>query len=431
MKKSTFKAAFLAFQFLFLACTHEDNLQLESVPETDGINVRVEPVTLNTIPEITTAITIASGKKALAWSREEKGDSKFWINPEDILKALDSAGNASYALQINVDDPLPNVFYNLVVTQREDGQPIAPFVVEYVFETGDVFTYALDDEKEFDGLISIYSLSDFAPIGGLNARAGDAPPCFKDISPKRYTRSNNRNTGGSRGGNGGGSSSVGAPSKGPSISYGRTHISISYSPRSKGSVSVGVGRFHMPKRKPTKSHQKNGNLEGRGEPSNCPEGTVVLPVNPKREIPPSCKSFNYSQGINNTQTAAVKNISFKVAYYNQTTGDYRTSEVLFTQPIYFTIPRYHATAGNLTGGRGAELSAKALLSAHSRATAYFLATHGSSSQVRSKLWEYIRDEFRNGSYINGGSASFTPPVSTFNGSVTNYVTTTFFTDRCN
>ncbi len=102
----------------------------------------------------------------------------------------------------------------------------------------------------------------------------------------------------------------------------------------------------------------------------------------------------------------------------------------WTRPIYFTIPRFHTVKGNLTIGRGANLSAKALLNAHSRATAYFLATDGSDSQVRSKLWEYIRDEFRNGSNLNGGIASFTPPLGGFNGPITNYVTTTFFTDSC-
>ena len=148
------------------------------------------------------------------------------------------------------------------------------------------------------------------------------------------------------------------------------------------------------------------------------------------ELPPSCKSFKYQQGLENTQTAAVRNVSFRVRYIDPNTGNTLSSDVEFTQPIYFTIPRFHATEGNLTTGRGAELSAKALLSAHSRATGYFLATEATESQVRARLWEYIREEFSNGSYMTGGNASFTPPLGGFNGPITDYVTTTFFMDNC-
>ena len=147
------------------------------------------------------------------------------------------------------------------------------------------------------------------------------------------------------------------------------------------------------------------------------------------EIPPSCKSFDYQQGVGNTQTAAVKNISFRVRYTDLAGVDH-ASDVVFNQPIYFTIPRFHSTEGNLTNGRGAKLSARALLSAHSRATAYFLATNASESQVRAKLWEYIRDEFRNGSHITGGYASFDPPLEGFNGPIKNYVTSLWFEDNC-
>ncbi|CAM1360083.1 exported hypothetical protein [Tenacibaculum litoreum] len=145
--------------------------------------------------------------------------------------------------------------------------------------------------------------------------------------------------------------------------------------------------------------------------------------------PPSCKSFNYSQvGTTNTQTAGVKGITFRIKYKDPY-GTWHNRDILFSQPIYFTTPRFSdVNGGNLANGRGAELSADALQQAHRRAVAYFLATDATESQVRAKIWEYLRDEMRNGEVI-GGSASFTPPLG-FTGIVTKYRTSTWFSDNC-
>lgn len=64
-----------------------------------------------------------------------------------------------------------------------------------------------------------------------------------------------------------------------------------------------------------------------------------------------------------------------------------------------------------------------------RTKVYFYATNASSSQVQAKLWEYIRDEMANGTYITGGRASFMPP-SGFNGSINDYESYWFLEDDC-
>jgi hypothetical protein len=185
---------------------------------------------------------------------------------------------------------------------------------------------------------------------------------------------------------------------------------------------------------------------GGGSSNNNQNARIEVPVTPEgidpeefkkflkdlesKEVPPSCKSFNYQQlNLLNVQVAAVQNMSFRIKYKDPF-GNWHSSDVLFSQPVYFTIPRFSpANGGNLTTGRGANLSADALLRAHYRAKAYFIATDGNDSQVRAKIWEYIRDEMSNGT-LKGGSASFTPPLG-FNGNISQYQTTTIFGDNCN
>ena len=148
----------------------------------------------------------------------------------------------------------------------------------------------------------------------------------------------------------------------------------------------------------------------------------------EEEVPPSCKSFNYKQiGSTNLQASGVKDVTFRIRYKDPY-GNWNNRDFLF-QTIYFTTPRFsEANGGNLTNGRGAELTADALQHAHRRAVAYFLATNGTESQVRTKLWEYIRDEMYNG-IVRGGSASFTPPLG-FTGTITRYRTSAWFNDDC-
>ena len=147
-------------------------------------------------------------------------------------------------------------------------------------------------------------------------------------------------------------------------------------------------------------------------------------------IPPSCESFEYTNVNSNWQAAATKNIVALIGYYDAATGEFNTANILFAQPIYFEAPKYsEANGGYISPGRAAELTSKAVFLAIRRAKAYFLATNASESQVRAKLWEYIRDEMANGTYIVGGRASFTPPYG-FTGNIIDYQSYWFFEDNC-
>lgn len=120
-----------------------------------------------------------------------------------------------------------------------------------------------------------------------------------------------------------------------------------------------------------------------------------------------------------------------IGYYDLATGEFNTVPVLFTQPIYFEMPiNSTSNGGYLSPGRAAELTALAIATAISRAKYYFLSTNASSSQVRAKLWEYIRDEMTNGTHITGGKASFTPPLG-FKGEIKDFEAYWFLPDNCN
>lgn len=88
-----------------------------------------------------------------------------------------------------------------------------------------------------------------------------------------------------------------------------------------------------------------------------------------------------------------------------------------------------ANDGYISPGRAAELTALALKTAIERAKYYFLSTSASSSQVQSKLWEYLRDEMNNVAHIVGGKASFTPPYG-FTGQIKDYKSYWFLPDNC-
>lgn len=427
-----FAATSIFVSSVLFSCDKEENQLLDPVQNAEASNVIVEQVDFNAIPELSKALTESSGKSVLPSSYSGKEGSSFWIDESDVLKLKDSVENESYSIVIHSDDPSPTKLYNLVVTKRTEGDPIAPFVVEYNFEGGDMSSFAEDYEKHFEGTLNIYALNEFAKITGLNAKDDDPVICFRDVGVRDNVPADN-STPSPPGNPGGGSPSAEPrnPSR-PSAIVTRTHISVNNNFRSTG-VSVGIGTFYMSRPMMTNEDQdQKAHITGKKIPNDCPEGWVSIPINEvKEDLPPSCKSFKFSQDSNGlTQTAAVKNVSFRVRFVDPATGKTKTSDVVFRQPIYFSTPRFHSEYGNLTTGEGANRAAKALLSAHSRATAYFLATEATESQVRARLWEYIRDEMRNGAYMSGGSASFTPPLGGFQGTVNQYQTTVFFLDDC-
>lgn len=431
----------LVFIFLFsLSCDHAEDSFINEAEKTSEQNSS-HPVTfLNAadVPNVMDRISLTSKRSKSQLSGRE-GSFGYVLDMEHIVGVTDSVGNKTYAFRMYLENGNENAFYNLLVTERANGEEMPIAVLEYNMEPQYFEDRAngIAREGDYQRHILYYAFSDFLQIGSAGK---NTPTRHKPNNPCGEVSGDINGTGGgnapSAPGGGDGPQTGTSPGTSNSVSGARAggYGSVSGSattPRqgSRGVVEVGDGCFcekHAPKQEG--DSQKGSGLAGKDD--DCPKGELVIPVNEEEEAPPSCKSFKYHQGLGNTQTAAVKNVSFRVRYFDPRTGKYATSDVIFNQPIYFTIPRFHAVEGNLTKGRGSELSAKALLSAHSRATAFFLATDGSESQVRAKLWEYIRDEFRNGSYLTGGAASFTEPLGGFNGRVTDYVTTTFFTDSC-
>lgn len=222
-------------------CCEMDEHHLELKSETQDSSIVIENVDFESIPNVINTINNVTSKSLMIWSKNvSKEPSGYYIDDTKILLAQDSVGNLSYSIRLQSIDISPNTFYNLIVTERTDDEYIAPFVIEYKFDNGDVYTYSEDKNKIFDGKVNIYSLEEFSTVARLNAKESKPVACFQDVGENNNTiaGSTNSSSGASSGGT---SSNSGNSSKSSSISYGRTHISVGRTGRSRGSVSVGVG----------------------------------------------------------------------------------------------------------------------------------------------------------------------------------------------
>lgn len=357
MKKFITRLLACLFTVLFLiSCTKEEPLQMDTVQETQQSGVIVEQVDFNSIPELSQALNDVSGKSRLARSYAEKGDSKFWIDEEDVLKLKDSVNNESYSIIIHTDEPTPTSFYNLVVTKRTNGNPIIPFVVEYKFENGDIFSFAEDEEKKFDGTVNIYSLREFANATGLNARNTGAVACFQDVGQRNHTVVGNNSSGSTGGSPSGGTSTTGSPNTSGTVSVTRPHISVSRA-RSRGSVSVGQGTFYMPPLTSDKKTQKRGAVS-KDESNECPEGYVSIPINVTQNILyPDCASFEFANGLRGSvkgaQVLGVTNTFIAYERVSPSITNVNVINILYPD-LFFTMP------AGWTNGRAATLAAKAL-----------------------------------------------------------------------
>ncbi|WP_411031667.1 hypothetical protein [Spongiimicrobium sp. 3-5] len=427
MKKQSFlKFTFSAFLFLlFLSCETE-SLQLDKVQETGRSNVLVEQVDFSAVPELSQVLSDASGKSNIARSYSKKGDSKFWLDEQDVLKLRDSVNNESYTIVIHTDEPSPTTFYNLVVTKRADGNPIVPFVVEYNFNNGNISSFAEDDNKEFDGTVNIYSFTEFSQATGLNSKSGNPVACFQDVGKKNNTVVGNNSSGTSTGSSGG-SSTTGSSNTSGTVSVTRPHISVSRT-RTRGSVTAGVGRFHMPPLTSNKQTQKTG-IVGKEETNVCPEGWVSIPINEIKDIPPSCKSFDFRSTGANWQESSVIGIRFNI-FVLQIIGGVRVRKkhtILFTQPVKFGLPRKFANGTTIPSGLAAEIGAKAINHAIDDVISkYHNIVVNSTSVLRSDFQSKLKKEFRE--FSNGGRVNFNDMTSATR--ATQYRTYGVIPDNC-
>ncbi|WP_420320982.1 hypothetical protein [Flagellimonas sp.] len=401
------KYFFQIFTFLFLLCltllSCETEPMEQEIVQEEQPKVVVEAVDFNSIPELSEALNGVSGKSKLARSFMDKGDAKFWIEEQDVLKLRDSVSNESYTVRIYSDDPSPKTFYNLVVTKRVDGNPIVPFVVKYKFENGDVFSFAEDEEKNFDGTVSIYSLDEFANSTGLNARDTQPVACFQDIGQRDNTVAGNTGSS-SSGGSSGGSSTTGSTGSTGTISVTRTHISVNTTYGSRGTVSVGQGTFYMPPLTSDKQDQKSAGITGK-DSNPCPEGWVSIPINVVRDVPPpDCASFNFKKTSSNWQQANVVGIHFDIYLLTEHRPyvEYKYT-VELDRPVNFGAPVLDRLGNTTTPGLIASVSAAALQQAMSDTARKYGSTRVHESVVTEYFKQRVKDNYS--LFVPGGRAN--------------------------
>ncbi|MCL6266039.1 hypothetical protein [Flagellimonas myxillae] len=412
MKKiSFFLFGIILLSILTISCENEESIAIDAPQIFDQSIVVVEEVDFNSVPELSEALNGISGKSNLARSYSEKGDAKYWINEESVLKLRDSVNNESFAVVIHTDDPSSRSFYNLIVTKRVDGNPIVPFVVEYNFENGDVHSFAKDDEKEFDGTVNIYSIDGFASITGLSSKENPSVICFPDVGQPNTTTVGNSSSSSAGGTSGGTSNSGSSGTGGSNISYSRPHISVTKT-RSKGSVSVGQGTFYMPPLAPTGGEQKT--VVAGKDKNPCPEGWVSVPINEITLFEDRIDDLALAQCLkkilNNLKQSktGVGNIIVKFAG-NSPDFNWEVLDGSLAGGTGQTSNRYNRSTGTVTTifdsqrwKNATELSwARTML--HESVHAYIVASFGANYINASKTYASLYNDFLNKTYPNNNA----------------------------
>lgn len=377
---------------------------LEKTPESLVENMSAEYVNFERTPIIEETLTAKIEKDALLWSKNSKSGAGFYIDKDRVVKITDSLGNHTYGMQLLSTKPSIDVMYNLVITERATGPEIAPTIIKYEFEEGNRRTYAAENNKRFNGKISVFSLEQFASAHSISGRTGNLEPCDEGTSG-----------GGSGGGNGGGNGGSGGwgwnnnPDATGSLSVNIPPLNPGST--SGGTVEVGQGSFGEFGADTMKSI-RNGKFNG--EP--CPEGELLIPVVGDSNDGiwhTACRSFEYTAlGGTDTKVAAVSGISHPLARGGRCPG---IGYVLPQAPYYFSLP--------IGTPRDRGSSTRALEKAFARLDTYFDGiackpnAQVSAGELAMKLEKYIKEEFKK----IGGQASKYPPLG-YNGEIQEYET---------
>ncbi len=186
---------FLTVLFLVNACqkdtTYEeiDSLAtIENKAETinNGYNLkRANPSNIDLLKN-----RLKKNHSNLKWSKYQKATNDFWVDDRHVPVVVDSIGNKTYSFLIKSQSKMPNQLFNLIVIERTDGRKIAPFVMEYIFENSDKYSYQISTNRKFNGKINIYSLNSFISIHGLlTSRDDSVQPCYENISTQESSDS--------------------------------------------------------------------------------------------------------------------------------------------------------------------------------------------------------------------------------------------------
>ncbi|WP_378177883.1 hypothetical protein [Aquimarina sp. SS2-1] len=144
-------------------------------------------------------------------------------------------------------------------------------------------------------------------------------------------------------------------------------------------------------------------------------------------VPPSCKSFEYQQFLDNTQVCATRNIRFNIV--TLVNGNFReVVTITMNQPIYFITPRFSSLQGNLTNGQGANLTAQAVQATTNYLVGLHIATGYSESQLRALFMQTLNENLA--TIMPGSAASISPFSGLDPIPVTEYQTTMFLNDNC-
>ncbi|WP_282159583.1 hypothetical protein [Ulvibacterium marinum] len=395
----------LVFIFLFsLSCDHAEDPFINEAEKTSEQNSS-HPVTfLNAadVPNVMDRISLTSKRSKSQLSGRE-GSFGYVLDMEHIVGVTDSVGNKTYAFRMYLENGNENAFYNLLVTERANGEEMPIAVLEYNMEPQYFEDRAngIAREGDYQRNILYYAFSDFLQIGSAGK---NTPTRHKPNNPCGEVSGDINGTGGSNApsapGGGDGPQTGTSPGTSNSVSGARAggYGSVSGSattPRqgSRGVVEVGDGCFcekHAPKQEG--DSQKGSGLAGKDD--DCPKGELVIPVNEEDETPPSCESFNFVKTGGNWQEAAVTGIQFKIVLLKPTPpyAKYKYT-VKLPQPVLFGAPLQPKLGGSLANKTVSYASARALNSAMRETARKYANKNVNTSVVLSYFKERIRKNF--------------------------------------
>ncbi len=369
----------LLASIIALAMSCEKNGNDENLTGTLNTVVPTQnKISLEHLPKDIKSFMTTNFKALKEGGQSGKSEDNFGEPAGDVIEEVFENGFSSYT--IDLENTAPGLYYDNVVISEEESGDLAQKIVRYTLSI-EWFVESFDTERKYENYTGGLEVFDAAGskimeasfVNGVANTKDDDTTTGKTCSVKKITHyygcvatcwlesvSIDITCNGANGSNGSGSA-------------GTSDTTVTNDPNNVGSGGSGGGF----------GGSSGGGSRGDGPIKTSPHSFVVVP-------PPSCTSFQfYQKPSNNTQTAAVTGVTMNIVAIDPVTKRYIAVPITFTQPIYFTISRFHSVEGNLTSGLGQNLAARALYVAHSRAKAYFKATQASVSQVRAKTWEYI------------------------------------------
>lgn len=164
----------------------EETSEAEQV-EIDGPTVNHSRTSLQDVPLVESLIAEkVMGKNQFLSLRTHHLDEfgEFEIDQEEVLIITDSLDVKNYAIRLKGESSNPLAFYNIIVTQDENGDFLEPILAEYLMDMEFYLDWVQEKNeiKDFLGNVYYYDLdpSTFSKTGkgiSLDARGGDGPPC--------------------------------------------------------------------------------------------------------------------------------------------------------------------------------------------------------------------------------------------------------------